>query len=92
MAGPHFDPTIQREYDICGVVVMTLSVADARAPGRSFGTLLRRAGATMAGGAPRKLLDVLRSRANGWNATTRLHEDLAKTYDWNLSRAEDPGA
>jgi len=92
MAGPHFDPTIQREYDICGVVGKTLSVADTRALGRSFGTLQRRAGGTKAGDAPRKLLDVLRSRALGWNATTRLHEDLAKTYDWNLLRAEDPGA
>ena len=92
MTGPHFDPTIQREYDIRGVVGKTLSVADTRALGRSFGTLQRRAGGTKAGDAPRKLLDVLRTRANGWNATTRLHEDLAKTYDWFLSRAENPGA
>ncbi len=92
MTGHHFDPTILREYDIRGVVGTTLSVADARVLGRSFGTLLRRAGATMAGDVPRKLLDVLRTRALGWNTTTRLHEDLAKTYDWFLSRAEDPGA
>ena len=49
-------------------------------------------------GMPRKLLDVTRLRALGWSATTGLHEGLAKTYDWakihdwNLSRAEDPGA
>ena len=49
-------------------------------------------------GMPRKLLDVSRLRALGWSATTGLHEGLAKTYDWAkthdwyLPRAEDPGA
>ena len=61
--GHRFDPTILREYDIRGVVGETLSAADARALGRGFGTLLRRAGGTKAGDAPRKLLDVLRSYA-----------------------------
>ncbi len=50
MAGHRFDPTILREYDIRGVVGETLSAADARALGRGFGTLLRRAGGTKAGG------------------------------------------
>ena len=40
----HFDPTILREYDIRGIIGQTLSVEDARAIGRSFATLLRRAG------------------------------------------------
>ncbi len=48
MAGHRFDPTILREYDIRGVVGKTLSVVDARALGRGFGTLLRRAGGTKA--------------------------------------------
>ncbi|MGQ0660020.1 phosphoglucomutase/phosphomannomutase PgmG [Sphingosinicella sp.] len=39
-----FDPTSLREYDIRGVVGKTLSEADAYALGRSFGTLVRRAG------------------------------------------------
>ncbi len=43
-AGHRFDPTILREYDIRGVIGETLSAADARALGRGFGTLLRRAG------------------------------------------------
>ena len=39
-----FDPTILREYDIRGVVGETLGPDDARAIGRSFGTLVRRCG------------------------------------------------
>ena len=39
-----FDPTVLREYDIRGIIGETLSVEDARAIGRSFATLLRRAG------------------------------------------------
>ena len=39
-----FDPTLLREYDIRGVVGDTLSADDARAIGRSFGTLIARAG------------------------------------------------
>ncbi len=39
-----FDPTLLREYDIRGVVGDTLSADDARAIGRSFGTLVARAG------------------------------------------------
>jgi phosphomannomutase len=39
-----FDPTILREYDIRGVVGKTLHVADARAIGRTFGTMVRRKG------------------------------------------------
>ena len=41
-----FDPTILREYDIRGVVGKTLTEADARALGLSFGTLLARSGGT----------------------------------------------
>ena len=36
-----FDPTILREYDIRGIVGKTLHAADARAIGRSFGTMVR---------------------------------------------------
>ncbi|MCX7364010.1 MAG: phosphomannomutase/phosphoglucomutase [Alphaproteobacteria bacterium] len=39
-----FDSTILREYDIRGIVGGTLHVADARAIGRTFGTLVRRKG------------------------------------------------
>src|SRR5437660_85366 len=39
-----FDPTILREYDMRGVVGDTLHVADARAIGRTFGTMVRRNG------------------------------------------------
>ena len=45
MAFQHdFDPTSLREYDIRGVVGRTLHPADAFAIGRSFGTLVARAG------------------------------------------------
>ncbi len=41
---PHrFDPTVLREYDIRGIIGKTLGVEDARAIGRVFGTLVRRA-------------------------------------------------
>lgn len=39
-----FDPTSLREYDIRGIVGSTLGPDDARAIGRGFATLLRRAG------------------------------------------------
>jgi phosphomannomutase len=39
-----FDPTVLREYDIRGVVGETLSVEDARAIGRLFGTVVARNG------------------------------------------------
>ena len=39
-----FDATILREYDIRGVVGDTVHAADARAIGRTFGTLVRRRG------------------------------------------------
>lgn len=39
-----FHPTILREYDIRGVIGETLSADDARAIGRSFASMLRRAG------------------------------------------------
>ena len=42
-----FDPTTLREYDIRGIIGETLGPDDARAIGRSFGTLLRRAGGRM---------------------------------------------
>jgi phosphomannomutase len=42
---PHaFNPTSLREYDIRGVVGETLGEADAEAVGRTFGTVVRRAG------------------------------------------------
>ena len=41
-----FDPTSLREYDIRGIVGQTLGAEDARAIGRGFATLLRRAGGT----------------------------------------------
>ena len=41
-----FDPTTLREYDIRGIVGETLGPDDARAIGRGFGTLIRRAGGT----------------------------------------------
>src|SRR5262245_3707968 len=39
-----FDPTVLREYDIRGIVGRTIHPADARAIGRTFGTLVRRKG------------------------------------------------
>jgi len=39
-----FDPTVLREYDIRGIIGETLGPDDARAIGRVFATLLRRAG------------------------------------------------
>ncbi len=39
-----FHPSILREYDVRGVVGQTLDTADARAIGRSFATMVRRAG------------------------------------------------
>lgn len=39
-----FDPTTLREYDIRGVIGKTLSADDARAIGRSFGTIVARDG------------------------------------------------
>ena len=42
---PHqFHPTVLREYDIRGIIGETLGPDDARAIGRGFATLLRRAG------------------------------------------------
>lgn len=40
----HFHPTVLREYDIRGIIGETLGPDDARAIGRGFATLLRRAG------------------------------------------------
>ena len=39
-----FDPTILREYDIRGVIGETLGADDARAIGRTFGSMLRESG------------------------------------------------
>ena len=39
-----FDPTILREYDIRGIVGETLKAEDARAIGRSFGSMLAKSG------------------------------------------------
>jgi GDP-L-fucose synthase len=36
-------------------------------------------------GAPRKLLDVSRLNAMGWQAQTELHHGLRQTYDWFLA-------
>lgn len=44
MKSHRFDPTTLREYDIRGVLQRTLAEADAEAVGRSFGTVVRRAG------------------------------------------------
>jgi phosphomannomutase len=41
-----FNPTSLREYDIRGIVGQTLGEEDAEAVGRSFGTVVRRAGGT----------------------------------------------
>ena len=41
-----FDPSSLREYDIRGIVGKTLSTDDARAIGRGFATVVRRAGGT----------------------------------------------
>jgi GDP-L-fucose synthase len=38
-------------------------------------------------GTPRKLLDVGRMRALGWQATTSLDEGLRRTYDWYLDHS-----
>mgnify|MGYP005838982919 CR=1 FL=1 len=43
-SGHRFDPTILREYDIRGIVGRTLHRADALAIGRTFATIVRRAG------------------------------------------------
>jgi phosphomannomutase len=43
-----FDPTAIREYDIRGVVGRTLSVKDAYAVGRGFGTMVKEAGGSRA--------------------------------------------
>lgn len=40
----HFHPTIIREYDIRGIVDQTLTLADAHALGRAYGTMVVRAG------------------------------------------------
>jgi len=44
MKAHRFDPTTLREYDIRGIVGQTLGPDDARAIGRGFGTVVRRAG------------------------------------------------
>ena len=44
MSAHRFNPVILREYDVRGTYGRTLSEADARALGRSFGTVLRREG------------------------------------------------
>ena len=43
-----FHSTVLREYDIRGIIGETLGAEDARAIGRGFATLLRRAGGTKA--------------------------------------------
>jgi len=39
-------------------------------------------------GAPRKLLDVSRLKALGWEATTTLEDGLSRTYNWFLQNQE----
>ncbi|MBI1182591.1 MAG: phosphomannomutase [Alphaproteobacteria bacterium] len=46
MTAHKFHSTVLREYDVRGVVGKTLSEDDARAVGRGFGTMVRRAGGT----------------------------------------------
>ncbi len=46
MSSHAFHPTLLREYDIRGIVGATLSVADAEAIGRAFGTMVVAAGGT----------------------------------------------
>ena len=54
--GHRLDPTILREYDIRGVVGVTLAADDARAVGHGFGTLVKRdGGATVAVGRDGRL-------------------------------------
>ncbi|WP_430475815.1 phosphoglucomutase/phosphomannomutase PgmG [Thalassospira lucentensis] len=43
-AGHKFDRSVLREYDVRGIVGDTLHVADAKALGKSFGTMVRRSG------------------------------------------------
>jgi len=43
MSGHAFHPTVLRKYDIRGIVGETLSTDDARAIGRTFGAMVRRA-------------------------------------------------
>ncbi len=67
-----FDPTILREYDIRGIVGQTLSAEDARAIGRGYGTIARRAGAkTIAVGYDGRLSSPMLAEAltEGLNAT-----------------------
>jgi phosphomannomutase len=47
----NFHPTMLREYDIRGVIGQTLGEDDARAIGRSFGTIVRRSGKESGGGS-----------------------------------------
>ncbi|MEO5707373.1 MAG: phosphomannomutase/phosphoglucomutase [Alteraurantiacibacter sp.] len=46
-----FNATILREYDIRGIIGQTLGAEDARAIGRGFGTLVRRAQSATGGGS-----------------------------------------
>ena len=39
-------------------------------------------------GTPRKLLDVGKMRALGWQASTPLADGIRATYDWYLERVE----
>ncbi|KEO87792.1 phosphomannomutase [Erythrobacter longus] len=50
-----FDPTVLREYDIRGIIGETLGPDDARAIGRGFGTLLRRAEEAEGASSPPKV-------------------------------------
>jgi phosphomannomutase len=47
-----FHPTVLREYDIRGIIGETLGADDARAIGRSFGSMLRRAREADGAGGP----------------------------------------
>ncbi len=53
-----FDQTVLREYDIRGIIGETLGPDDARAIGRSFGTLLRRAEGADEEGVPAPMVAV----------------------------------
>ena len=70
-----FDPTSLREYDIRGIVGRTLSVDDAFAIGRCFGSIVARAGGkTTAIGYDGRL------------SSPALAEALSKTGDENGAR------
>ena len=43
-------------------------------------------------GTPRKLMDICRLKAQGWNSTIALEEGISKTYAWFLDNQSSPRA